>query len=113
MGKCYQLLLFFQTLLAIMFMFMHLADAFLVVVGTPGSWEWIKGPVLRGKWFRVGSVIWVGVGAVSRGFRAGAREEGLGGGLLAGFSGLSGKLKFGWAREQAQVTHSREVFIWH
>jgi len=42
------------------------------------------------------------VGAVFRGFRAGAREEGE---LLAGFGGrLGGKLKSGWALEQAYVT---------
>ena len=45
-----------------------------------------------------GSVIRVGVRAVSRGFRAG--------GLLAGFGGrLGGKLRSGWALEQAYVTH--------
>jgi len=70
-------------------------------VGTPGSWEWIRGPGLRGRRFRI-RVSDPGWGAVSRGFRAGACEEGLGGGLLAGFGGrLSRKLKSGWVLEQA------------
>jgi len=51
-------------------------------VGIPGSLEWIQGGPGR--------------------HLAGARREGLGGGLLAGFSRrLSRKLKSGWALEQA------------
>ena len=47
-----------------------------------------------------------GVGLVSRGFRAGAHEVGLGGGLLAGsVEGWAEKLMSVWALEQAYVSH--------
>ena len=75
-------------------------------VGTPGSLEWIQGPGQQQRRFRVRIRDPGGVGLVSRGFRAGAREEGLGGWVLAEFSGrLNGKLNSGWALEQAYVTH--------
>ena len=75
-------------------------------LGILGSLERIQGPGQRRRRLRVRVRDPCGVGLVSRGFRAGVREEGLGGGLLAGFGGrLSGKLNSGWALEQAYVTH--------